>query len=275
MNPQVEGPGGAGGAVVAELWRFPVKSMQGTPVERLDVDGRGVTGDRTWAVVDRASGRALSAKTAPELLDAFAAPAGETVEIVLPGGEHVRAGDPATDATLAAWLGRDVELRRAVAGAASSYEMTFDPPNDAAERVEIPTPEGTFVDLAALHVLTTAALAACAREHPQGAWDRRRFRPNVLADTGGSGTTDADAFPEDAWVGRRLRIGNATFDVMMRTVRCAMPLRAQPALGANAALARDVELYDTLTALHDNHLGVYASVREPGTLHVGDAIEVL
>jgi MOSC domain-containing protein len=257
-------------ATVAECWRFPVKSLQGAPVERVEVGDLGIRGDRAWALVDPASGHTLSAKTVPALLDAFATADGDGdgdgVTIALPDGTRLVAGAAGTDDALSAWLGRAVALRRPAPGP-SSYEMTFDPPDDTAERFEIPSPDGTFLDLAALHLLTTNSLDACAREHPGSVWDRRRFRPNVLATAGTS-----EDFPEDAWVGRTVRIGGASFDVLMRTVRCAMPLRAQPPHPDGAALARDVDVYRAMNAQHENHLGIYASVREPGPIAVGDAI---
>jgi uncharacterized protein YcbX len=254
-------------ATVSELWRFPVKSLQGAPADRLEVGALGIRGDRAWALVDPTSGHTLSAKTVPALLDAFATEDGDgRVVVTLPDGARVEAGADGADATLSAWLGRDVALRPAAPGV-TSYEMTFDPPDDSAERFEIPSPDGTFFDLAALHLLTTNSLDACAREYPQGAWDRRRFRPNVLATADG-----AEGFPEDAWVGHAVQVGGATFDVLMRTVRCAMPLRAQPGHPDGQALGRDVGIYRTMSAQHENHLGVYASVREPGPIAVGDGI---
>jgi MOSC domain-containing protein len=182
----------------------------------------------------------------------------------------VRAGEPSAGAALSTWLGRTVELRPRPAGAQTSYEMTFDPPDDTAERFEIPSPEGTYFDLAALHLLTTSSLAACARVQPGGTWATRRFRPNVLAEVPGD-----DDFPEDAWVGRSVRVGDVMIDVLMRTVRCAMPLRAQPAAGGDGALERDIELYRTMNTTHENHLGVYASVRSPGSIALGDPIELV
>jgi uncharacterized protein YcbX len=258
-------------ATVRELWRYPVKSMQGAPVERVDVGPRGIVGDRAWAVIDVTSGRALSAKTVPQLLDAFAVAVDGDVHVELPDGTRVVAGTAEASAAIGTWLERDVELRPSPATEVVSYEMTFDPPNDAAERFDIPSPEGTYFDLAGLHLLTTNSLAACARARPEGEWDRRRFRPNVLVAVGDDGD-DGDDFPEDGWVGRTVDLGAVAADVMMRTVRCAMPLRAQPARDGDGALARDVGLYDTMNALHENHLGVYASVHRPGVIAVGDAV---
>jgi uncharacterized protein YcbX len=245
--------------------------MQGAPVEHVDVRETGIEGDRAWAVVDVDSGRTLSAKTVPDLLGAFAREVGGELHVELPNGTHVVGGERAGDVALSAWLGRDVALRPRPGPEEGqvSYEMTFDPPDDTADRFEIPSPEGTFFDLAALHLLSTNALGACARAYPAGTWDRRRFRPNVFVDC----STD-DEYPEDAWVGRSIRMGGVTADVLMRTVRCAMPLRAQPANDTDVALVRDVDIYRTMDKAHENHLGVYASVRTAGTIALGDRIEL-
>ena len=47
---------------VAALWRFPLKSMLGERLERLEVEARGVVGDRGYALWDGALGRVASAK---------------------------------------------------------------------------------------------------------------------------------------------------------------------------------------------------------------------
>src|SRR5436309_7106571 len=41
---------------------------------------------------------------------------------------------------------------------------------------------GRYVDSAAVLVLSTASLRTAAELHPDGVWDPRRFRPNVLID---------------------------------------------------------------------------------------------
>jgi uncharacterized protein YcbX len=275
--------------VVAGLWRFPVKSLQGEAVDALTfvAPGPGAAGgaadDRAWGVVDVATGRVLSAKTVPALLEAAAvARPGGGVVVTLPDGTTVGDEDrPACDRALSAWLGRDVELRSARATDAGdagpvAYDMTFDPPNDDAELVPIDTPAGSFVDLCGAHVLTTGALAAMAAAAPGSDWSVRRFRPNVLVDTGPAGGREPGGVPEDAWVGRRLALGTAALDVVMQTVRCALPLRAQPAGPGpgEPALGRDVGLYRTMAAEHANHLGVYAEVAAAGTVRVGDAVRL-
>jgi uncharacterized protein YcbX len=49
------------GTVVA-LWRYPVKSMLGEELNSSYVTERGVVGDRTYAVVDKQTGKIASAK---------------------------------------------------------------------------------------------------------------------------------------------------------------------------------------------------------------------
>lgn len=258
---------------VSALWRYPVKSMQGFPVDTLTIGPRGVEGDRRYALVDSATDRTVSAKVKAELLMARAAetPDGGVV-LTLPDARTIRADDAAVHDVLSTWMGRPVTLAEAdhivepltYDDRSRSYEMTFEPERDEAELVPIPSPAGTFLDLAAVHVLTTGSMSRCREAAPATTWDVRRFRPNVLVEL------DTEGFPEDAWVGRRVRIGGVVISVDQRTVRCAMPLRAQP-----DGLDRDVAVFRTMNTIHDNHLGVYCSVAEAGTLRVGDPVEPL
>ena len=53
---------GGATASVSELWRYPVKSMQGERIDAGDVSDAGFTGDRAYALVDSATGKVGSAK---------------------------------------------------------------------------------------------------------------------------------------------------------------------------------------------------------------------
>jgi uncharacterized protein YcbX len=249
---------------VAELWRYPVKSFQGERVDRVDVGPDGVVGDRRYAVTDPVRGAALSAKTERRLLDAWARTVDGEVVITLPNGDELSATSPDVGDRLSEWLGRDVGFADSSSGPAG-YWMTLDPPNDAAEQYEIPMPTGTFFDLHHVHVLTTASLARCREARPEIGWDVRRFRPNVVVDDGG------DGFPEDDWVEGRVRVGGATLEVIMRTMRCAMPLRAQPARDG-VVIDRALDVYRVLEAIHANDLGVYCGVASPGSVTIGDEV---
>lgn len=247
---------------IVQLWRYPVKSMQGSPVESVELGERGVAGDRGWGVVDPAAGRVLSAKRWPRLLEASAeVDERGDVTICLPDGTVHAAGDPATDAAVSAWLDHEVVVRRPPSGEGLPYEL----PTEAWD-ADSPTwefagpPGGPFVDLAAAHLLTTASLRAAAALHPDGVWDVRRFRPTALVEA------DGDGFVEDAWVGVPVALGAAVVAPFMPTVRCALPTRAQPGLPADPGIAR------TLRDHHDLNLGVYCSVESPATVRIGDPV---
>ena len=248
---------------IAACWRYPVKSLQGHQVDQLQVGPAGVLGDRRWAVIGDADGRLASAKRHSALLEATV----DDDHIVLPdGGRVALVDDHSTRAALSTWLGGTFHLAESSASTMVEYQMTFDPPDDGAELFAIPAPPGTFLDLAPVHLLTSGTLRACADARPDLDWDVRRFRPNLVVDT-----DQVELFGEQDWVGRRLRVGEVELAVDSPTVRCAMPLRAQP------GLERQVELFEAMSELNEaypNHLGVYCSVVSPGTVRVGDSVEV-
>jgi len=176
---------------VVECWRYRVKSMQSERVGELAIGSAGVEGDRGYALLDAASGRILSAKSVKDLL--FARVDGDAV--VLPDGQGRRPGRSGRLGRAVAWLGRDVWLATPIEGEERRFQMTFDPPNDDAEYVDIPAPAGSLLDFAPLHFVTAATLAGCRAKRPDLDWDVRRFRPNLVIDIDGrrSRTTGADS----------------------------------------------------------------------------------
>jgi uncharacterized protein YcbX len=89
-----------------------------------------------------------------------------------------------------------------------------------------------------------------------------RFRPNLLVDASGRD------FPEEAWVGRVLRIGGLRMRVDKRDSRCLMITIDPVTLDRNPAILRAV------AGERDNCLGVYGSTVQPGRVTVGDAVEL-
>jgi uncharacterized protein YcbX len=57
---------------VAELWRYPVKSLGGERLAHAEVGVRGFLGDRLWAVRDLEHDITASARRLPKLLTAVA-----------------------------------------------------------------------------------------------------------------------------------------------------------------------------------------------------------
>jgi uncharacterized protein YcbX len=251
--------------IVAELWRYPVKSMQGSRQESLVVGPSGVDGDRGWGVVDVEARKVLSAKRWPALLQATGALDEDgTVTVTLPDGQTVVAGEPDADRALSAWLDLDVRLMQPPEGDGLPYELPTEAWDDTSPTWEFPGPPGgPFVDLAGAHLLTNASLRAAAGLHPDGAWDVRRFRPTALLDV------DGDGFVEDAWVGSPVALGDeVVLSPFMPTVRCALPTRAQPGLDSDPDVAR------TLRDHHGLNLGLYCGIERTGTVRMGDQVRV-
>jgi uncharacterized protein YcbX len=243
---------------VDQLWRYPVKSMQGERVLGVVLSERGQRHDREYGVIDRRSGRVLSGKTVPQLLFGRSRLDSDTVVVALPGGPDFDAEDPAGAAALSAWLDRDVFLEHADRSAPRAFQVQqavsdTEPSPTAAVR-DVLCPPGTFLDSAPLHLVDAAWLRGS---------DIRRFRPTVLLRKEiGEPATGA----EDNWIDRTVRIGTAKLRIAKTTKRCAMVQRPQP------GLAKDVPLARTLIHEHGNVLGVYATVVDAGRITLGDTI---
>ena len=94
--------------------------------------------------------------------------------------------------------------------------------------------------------------------------DKRRFRANLYVDLVGN------AFGEDQFVGRTLRIGaKTTIAILQRDARCKMitldPRTAQPNPEVMQRLARD----------HEGQAGIYGAVLVEGTIRPGDEITLM
>lgn len=248
---------------VAQLWRHPVKSFQGEQVTQTVVDQGGIRGDRAWGVRDEATGRILTGRREPRLLLASAHLDGEEPALHLPTGATCRGTGPDTDAALSRWLDAAVTLVDAATQPPASAEYFADATDDASAPLEWTMPPGRFVDAMPVLVLTTASLAAGKTFHPDGEWDPRRFRPNVLIEA------DGDPWLEDSWCGRIIRIGDVELDARQPCVRCTMVTRPQP------GLERDLIIYKTLARHHGGNLGVWTTVRVTGTIRVGENVDVI
>lgn len=127
------------------------------------------------------------------------------------------------------------------------------------------TPPGTYFDLAPLHLLTTASLAAMERINPAAIWDVRRFRPNFLVETepGIEGLVEAD------WSGRTLRIGELSLECWVPAVRCGMTTHATDELPKDPSVLRSI-VRDA-----GQNLGVYGAAVNAGRVAEGDEVELV
>jgi uncharacterized protein len=248
---------------IVGLWRYPVKSLQGEPVDAAYVEQDGVLGDRRWGIRDQHTGRILTARRRPDLLNAFASYDGDEPVIRLPDGRTTIGAGKRTDEQLSQWLGSPVSLVASAFSDPGRAEYFADATDDTSQAIEWRMPEGRYVDAAPVLLLTTASLRTATGHHASGAWDPRRFRPNILIHLEG------DGWIEDSWVGRPIRVGAVTVVPTQPCVRCTMVTRSQPGLDA------DVEIFRTLARHHLGHFGVWSEVLVPGNLSVGDQASVM
>ena len=202
---------------VVSLWRYPVKSMMGEELNAAEVTDRGLVGDRAYALRDPSNGKIVSAKNPrkwAKLFDfraAFLQPprAGAKippVRITLPNGEVVRSEQADLDKVLTLALGREVTFATAAPDAPSLEEYWPDMEGVAYRETvtDEAMPAGTFFDLAVVHVLTTATIDRLRELYPQGRFEVRRFRPNIVVQPASA----ERGFVENAWIGQTLVIGD-------------------------------------------------------------------
>lgn len=281
---------------LAEIHRYPVKSMQGERLDRVWVAEDGLRGDREWATRDEDRGGIEGARKLPALLDCSAryreqvpdTGAIPIPEVELPSGRALPAGDPGLARDLSSLVGRKLTLWPRLPASEEAHYRRGAPDHEDLEaelrsifaRLEgepLPdlakfppalmtssTPPGSYFDVHPIFLLARTTLATMQARYPESIFDARRFRPNLLLDTDAT-----EGFPENAWVGKRLRIGEAVFRIAMECPRCAMTT-----LGF-ADLPKDPKVMRALVQANAGNLGVYASVETPGRVGEGDPVELI
>jgi uncharacterized protein YcbX len=270
---------------VAQLWRYPVKSMIGGEVDAAEFGPDGMVGDRTWAVRDEERGGIRGAKKIGELMRFAARDTGDGgVEIATPAGDLIRTSDADANERLSAALGHRVTLwplqpadqlehyRRGrpdsddpITELRQVFGREADEPFPDFSILEFESPPGTYLDAFPVMVMTTSALRSMAEALPDSVIDVKRFRPTLVVDTG-----DEPGHPEFSWVGRQVRIGEVVLDVPAACPRCVMVTReVTPDVPGDRAVLRHIvrEL--------DQNVGVYANVLQGGTVRAGDTVELI
>ena len=265
------------GSVVA-LWRYPVKSMMGEELNVVAMTERGLLGDRVYALLDLESGKVASAKNprkwsrlfdfraafteAPNAPDAI-----PPVRITLPDGRVTDSGQTDCDATLAAALGREVTLARTAPPTPTLEE--YWPELEGLAHQDTVTdetlPPGTFFDLGVVHVLTTATIDRLRALYPQGRFEVRRFRPNIVI----APPVGEQGFVENGWIDAKLRIGDeVVLQVTGPCPRCVMTTLAQGDLPSDPGILR------TAAQHNDVNVGIYAAVVQQGSIRRGDSVQL-
>jgi uncharacterized protein YcbX len=244
----------------------PVKAMGMVELERAWVGSAGIEGDRSFAVVD-AAGHVVNGKREPRLatIRPQVDPGAGELALRFPDGSRVAAPlryGPSIDARFS---GRELAGRLVEGPWADAISAWVDQPLrlvtiDQAGSGPDRGPTVTLLSVDALRSLADAGGSGVPLDH-------RRFRMTF-------GLRGIDAFAEDAWVGRRVRVGGATIEVTGNVGRCAVTTR-DPDTGEST--------FDTLRVLQETRgevwtterlpCGVWARVVDPGAISLGDPVE--
>ncbi|MGC5020075.1 MOSC domain-containing protein [Micromonospora sp. DT47] len=227
---------------LAEIRRYPIKSLLGEQLPAAELDQRGLVGDRLWAVRD-VDGKLGSGKNTRRFrrmpgLFTLRGHGGDSVPVVeLPDGRRFAADEPAGHAAVSEVLARPVTIEREA--------------------------EVMHHDEGPVSLISTAALRRL-HELVGEPVDPVRFRANLLVDLPGSD------FPEDGWLGRAVRIGpDVVLRPRRRLTRCNMIDLAQESVPAHGTLLR------TVAEHHDMTFGVWATVERCGRIALQDSVELV
>ncbi len=258
---------------IASLWRYPVKSMMGEELNASVVTERGLLGDRAFALVDRETGKVVSAKEPRKWARMFefrsayvTSPGGNglpPVRITLPDGTSATSDLSNVNEILSRELGREVALAASAPEAPSLEEYWPDIEGLAFREVvtDEAMPPGTFFDLAVVHVLTTATIDRLRELYADGRFEVRRFRPNVVV------ATEEHGFVENDWIGGTLALGDkARLEITGPCPRCVMTTLPQ------YDLPKDPGILRAAAKNNEANVGVYASVVRGGTVRRGDRV---
>ena len=127
-------------------------------------------------------------------------------------------------------------------------------------------PAGTFYDLAIIHILSIPTLRKLSSLYPEGQFEVRRFRPNLVVNT----DTEQTGFIENEWIGKQIAIGKeVVLNVTEPCPRCVMTTLPQ------GNLPRDTGILRTAAQNNNAHVGVYAEVVQGGTVNCEDRVTIL
>jgi len=254
---------------VESLWRYPVKSMRGEELEEMFAGYAGVYGDRVFAFTSSLSPKGFTFFTGRDQRQMIR--------------YHARFRNPEKAA-------RPINLAEAESSGANPISAT------ASElMIEVETPDGKTIaiDDPALidnlranidenHQLTLRrsdkAMTDCRPlsifalqsakklgEETGTNVDKRRFRANVYVDL-----TNADAFAENQFVGKTLRIGSkVVVSVLERDPRCMMITLDPDTAEKTPAILKQV------AQAHEGMAGVYGAVLMEGMIRKGDSVELI
>ncbi|WP_238322757.1 MOSC domain-containing protein [Gorillibacterium massiliense] len=227
---------------ISEIYRYPVKSMAGERLKACDIAPYGMVGDRFGSFYDETKSgwyRYITARKLPQMLKYKAHFDDEGIQVTSPDGRS---------------FGWDEQLLAEV------QSLTDTPITMSSLGQEHPEhPQLLSVDGASILLVTDATL-----KRLESLWgkplDQRRFRANFLV------VLNDDAPLEGDWIGKRIVIGGVQLQVDSFCQRCVI-ITMDP-----DTQEKDPSLLKIVNEKMGLSFGVYASVIEPGEIHLGDKV---
>ena len=223
---------------VESLWRYPVKSLIGEKLDVLNIDARGVSGDREYAL-SNSEGKFGSGKDTRRfrridgLFSMSAKSYNNGVSIKFPDDKVLTNKDPSINPKLSQTLGQNVTL----------------------------TKEGgiSHFDDGAIHIITTSSLSLLRKLLPKSGIDTNRFRPNIVLNS---------QHLDQELIGKTIKIGETLLEITHKTERCRMITIAQPGIENRPEILKSVSKNFGL------NFGVYARVISKGAISIRDSVVI-
>lgn len=217
---------------IAELNIFPLKSARGIALQQSPITALGLEGDRRWMIIDP-TGHFITQRDMPLLAQLQTATGAQGLRLWMEGKGAIEVTAPAPDrrqdvvvwrstvsaalapdavnATLSAWLSREVRL----------VHFDADAKREASAEWAGPGTPVSFTDGYQVLVTTTGSLAALNADmaaHGEAPVGMDRFRANIVLD-------HAEAWAEDGW--GSLEIGGLMLYLVKPCARCIMTTQDQ------------------------------------------------
>ena len=249
---------------VARIGTTPVKSTALHHPDAVRLERWGAVGNRTYYLADR-DGRMVTGSRFGRLVRILVDDVDGLLRFTFPDGSVVAATPtPTGEAVTTDFYGRRV-TGHVAPGPWDAPLASF---AGTEVRLVVPDEPGAANDVEPITLVSLASVADLAWRSGAEDLDARRFR--MTFDLEGCAP-----FEEDTWDGRTVRVGEALLSIGKPVPRCVVTTQ-DPGTGE-----RD---FPTLVAIKRARaipdgaklpFGVYAQVLEPGTVRVGDAVEVL
>jgi uncharacterized protein YcbX len=257
--------------LVPKIVRFNVTPVKSTALHHPDeirLERRGPVGDRAFFFVDE-NGRRFSGATKAPILPIRASydPDREWLELALPNGVAVAGSTVAEGRVVVAdFYGRPVSAR-IVEGNFSEAVSDYIGRDIFLARPDRP---GEALDVRPVTLVSQESVDELARQGGHdGELSPARFRMTIEI----AGVSEPHE--EDRWRSRRVRAGEALLLVEGAVPRCVVTT-LDPATGVrDFPTLHVIKGYRGLSTQGDLEFGVYAEVLEPGTVRVGDGVELL